>query len=135
MRPRQRRAGSAIDRPIKTLLTWQAGLCGPGKGGPGRRSIAAAAAELGGELFPLLLYEGVAGCGGHEVGGRGGRSGGGGGSSDHRGGRHLRLKVLMSIGKIKFFPRKEFSRIIKPNDWIFVALDNVLMCTVYHHLP
>ncbi len=100
MRPRQRGAGSATDRPIKTLLTWQAGLCGPGKGGPGRRSIAAAAAELGGELFPLLLDEGVAGCCGHVVGGRGGRGGGGGGSPDHRRGRHLRLKVLMIIGYI-----------------------------------
>ena len=88
------------DRPIKTLLTWQAGLGGPGKGGPGRRSIAATAAELGGELFPLLLDEGVARGGGHVVGGRGGRGGGGGGCSDHRGGRHLRLKVLMIIGNI-----------------------------------
>ncbi len=116
------------DRPIKTLLTWQAGLGGPCKGGPGRRSIAATAAELGGELFPLLLDEGMAGCGGHVVGGRGGRCGGGGGSSDHRRGRHLRLKVLMRIGKIKIFPRKEFSRIIKPNEWVFVAIDNVFMC-------
>jgi hypothetical protein len=116
------------DRPIKTLLTWQAGLGGPGKGRPGRRSIAAAAAELGGELFPLLLDERVASCSGHVVRGRGGRGGGGGGCSDHRRGRHLRLKVLMIIGKIKFFSRKEYSRIVKTNEWIFIALDNVFMC-------